>query len=68
MAKETKDTSETASAAATTDQPLLKYEVLVDSVKIGAVIAYRTAQVNLTKAQAEALNSAQPDTVRFLGI
>jgi hypothetical protein len=60
-------TTETASVSAAAE-PLLKYEVLVDSVKIGAVIAYRTAQVNLTKAQAEALNSAQPDTVKFLGI
>jgi hypothetical protein len=44
------------------------YEVLVPSVKIGAVIAYRTAQVRLTTAEAEALNAAQPETVRFLGL
>jgi hypothetical protein len=44
------------------------YEVLAATVKIGGVIAYRTARVNLTKTQADALNAAQPDTVRFLGI
>lgn len=44
------------------------YEVLVKSVQIGGVIAYRTARVQLTKEQADALNTAQPETVRFLGI
>jgi hypothetical protein len=44
------------------------YEVLVPSVKIGGAICYRTARVRLTKAAAEALNAAQPNTVRFLGI
>lgn len=49
-------------------EPTAVYEVLVESVKIGAVIAYRTARVNLTPSQAETLNSIQPDTVRFVGI
>ena len=44
------------------------YEVLVKSVKIGGVIAFRTARVNLTKEQADALNAAQPDTVKFIGV
>lgn len=44
------------------------YEVLCESVKIGGVIAYRTARVNLTTEQASALNTAQPGTVKFLGI
>ncbi len=48
--------------------PLAVYEVLANEVKIGGVIAYRTARVNLTKEQADALNAAQPDTVRFIGI
>lgn len=61
-----------AAATTTTGEdkkaPLAVYEVLVSEVKIGGVIAYRTARVNLTKDQAEALNAAQPDTVRFVGI
>lgn len=52
----------------TPEEPRSIYEVLCASVKIGAVIAYRGARVNLTKTQAEALNAAQPGTVRFLGI
>lgn len=62
MKKET--TTETESAAPAT----ALYEVLVPSVKIGGVIAYRTARVRLTKEQAAALNSNHPETVRFLGI
>lgn len=57
------DAPETSTAPA-----LAVYEVLCESVKIGGVIAYRTARVNLTQGQANALNSAQPNTVRFLGI
>lgn len=48
--------------------PLMKYEVLCEQVKVGEVIAYRTAQVNLTQAQAEALESVQPGSLKFLGI
>lgn len=44
------------------------YEVLVPTVKIGGVIAYKGARVNLTQEQADALNKAQTNTVRFLGI
>ncbi len=44
------------------------YEVRAKSVKIGGVIAYEHARVMLTQAQAEALNAAQADTVKFLGI
>lgn len=65
-----KDKTE-ANAAPPAEKPAEKlaiYEVLFPSVKIGAVIAYRTARVNLTKTQADALNAAQPGTVRFLGI
>jgi len=57
--------SDTDTAAA---PQLMSYEVMAEKVKIGKVIAYRTARVNLTNDQADALNSAQPDTVRFLGI
>lgn len=48
--------------------PLAVYEVLVNEVKLGGVIAYRSARVNLTKEQADALNAAQPNTVKFIGI
>ncbi len=61
MKKETIETTTTAPALAI-------YEVLCESVKIGGVIAYRTARVNLTQEQVDALNAAQPGTVRFLGI
>jgi len=45
------------------------YEVLVDGpIKVGGVLAYRTAQVKLTKTQADQLNAAQPGTVKFLGV
>lgn len=64
MAKKPTEDANTA----TPDAALAVYEVLVPSVKIGGVIAYRTARVNLTKEQADALNQNQPDTVRFLGI
>ncbi len=50
------------------ETPRLKYEVLCETLKVGAVIAYRTAQVNLTKAQADALEAAQPGSVKFLGV
>jgi hypothetical protein len=66
MSKQPTTTTETASVSAA--ETRLVYEVLADSVKIGGVIAFRTARVHLTKSQAETLNSAQPDTVRFLGI
>lgn len=52
----------------TTPATTLIYEVLVASVKIGGVIAYKTARVNLTKEQADALNAAQAGTVKLLGI
>jgi hypothetical protein len=61
MKKETTSTETTAPALAI-------YEVLCESVKIGGVIAYRTARVHLTQEQAAALNAAQAGTVRFLGI
>lgn len=63
MKKETA-TTETA----TTAPALAIYEVLCESVKIGGVVAYRTARVNLTQEQATALNAAQAGTVKFLGI
>ena len=47
---------------------LLRYRVLVRSVSIRSVTAYCGAEVNLTALQAEALNTAQPGTVEFLGI
>lgn len=47
---------------------LLRYRVRVPSVSLGSVTAYCGASVNLTAAQAEALNTAQPGTVEFLGI
>jgi hypothetical protein len=62
-----KDT-DTTDTTPTTAPALAIYEVLCESCKIGGVIAYRTARVNLTAEQATALNTAQPGTVKFLGI
>jgi len=64
---------ETSNAADGTPAPtappsLAVYEVLAPSIKLGGVIAYRSARVNLTKEQAEALNEAQAETVKFIGI
>ena len=67
MKKET-DTTPAAAPATPAAPALAIYEVLCESVKIGGVIAYRTGRVNLTQDQASALNTAQPGTVRFLGI
>jgi len=57
-----------AAETTTTATGLAVYEVTCESIKIGGVIAYRTARVNLSKDQADALNSNQPGTVRFVGI
>lgn len=69
MAKKqnTSDAADTPSPQSTAPA-LSVYEVLCKSIKVGGVIAYRSARVNLTKEQADALNSAQPGSVRFLGI
>lgn len=48
--------------------PSAIYEVTCHSVEIGHLICYRTHRLTLTQAQAEALNSAQPGTVKFIGI
>lgn len=67
-----KDKTDTAANAATpqADPPaLLKYEVLCEGpLKVGGVLAYRTARLNLTQAQADAINTAAPGSLRFLGI
>lgn len=62
------NTPEDTTPKAPKPEPKFEYEVLAHELKIGGVIAYRTARVKLTKAQADALNSAQPDSVKFLGI
>lgn len=53
---------------ATGEAPLLKYEVTAKMIKIGGCLCYRTARVNLTQEQADAINKAQPDSVKFLGV
>jgi hypothetical protein len=44
------------------------YEVTCHSVEIGELLCYRTHRLRLTKEQSAALNDAQPETVRFVGI
>jgi hypothetical protein len=71
MAKKITDSAAPDAAPATPESaPVLGvYEVLAPGpIKIGGVLAYQTAQVRLTSAQAEALNAAQADTVKFIGI
>lgn len=66
-----KDNTTAANAAAPAADPpaLLKYEVTCDGpLKVGGVLAYRSARLNLTREQADAINAAQPGSVRFLGI
>lgn len=58
-------------ADATAEAPstaLLVYEIIVSELRVSGVIAYQTARVNLTKAQAEAINDAQPGSLKFIGI
>lgn len=62
-------TTEVASAPAAAEEPRAFYEVLVDGpTKVGGVLAYKTARLSLTKAQADTINAAQPGTVQFLGV
>jgi hypothetical protein len=71
MAKKTTDSAAPDAASATPESaPVLGvYEVLATGpIKIGGVLAYKTAQVRLTTAQADALNAAQPGSVQFIGI
>lgn len=66
-----KDNTTAANAATPQADPpaLLKYEVTCDGpLKVGGVLAWRGARLNLTQAQADAINAAQPASVRFLGI
>jgi hypothetical protein len=63
------DTTDVSSAPAAAEEPRSFYEVLVDGpIKVGGVLAYRTAQVKLTKTQADQLNAEQAGTVKFLGV
>ena len=65
-----KTTNEDESAAgAAQESPRAVYEVLVDGpLKIGGVLAYKTARVNLTKEQADTINANEPGALRFLGV
>ncbi len=60
----------TDTTAAPADPPaLLIYEITTPGpLKIGSVLAYVGGQVRMTKEHADALNTAQPGSVRFLGI
>lgn len=49
-------------------EPKFEYEVLCRELKIRGVIAYRTARVKLTEAEADSLNKIQPGSLKFLGI
>lgn len=67
-----KKPSEETSAATTSprpaDEPTAIYEVICHSIEIDHLICYRTHRLPLTKAQADAINENQPDSVRFVGI
>lgn len=73
MKTNTKDTSETASAKAEKAEPVLKWRVTkvppeTGYIQAGKVRAYPTAVLNLTKTQADALNSQLPGCVTWLGV
>jgi len=63
-----KDKSDTDPSATASTDPQGIYEVTCHSVEIGELLCYRTHRLTLTLSQAEALNAAQPETVRFVGI
>jgi hypothetical protein len=68
--KTASDTTDVSSPnPAVAEEPRSFYEVTAEGpIKIGGVLAYRTAQVKLTKAQADALNAELPGSVKFLGV
>jgi hypothetical protein len=67
MKEDTKPPAATPASAPPASPAL--YEVTVPGpIKVGAVIASQGARLRLTPQQADALNTAQPGTVRFLGI
>ena len=61
-------TAPDAAPAAAATEPAATYEVICHSIEIGPLICYRTHRLPLTKAQADAINANQPDSVRFVGI
>ena len=64
-----KDKPDTTTTTAPAAPALLFYEVLADGpLKVGGALAFRTARLNLTKEQADALLTAVPGCIRFLGI
>jgi hypothetical protein len=44
------------------------YEVICHSIEIDHLICYRTHRLYLTRAQADAINNNQPESLRFVGI
>lgn len=69
MKKDTDTTATLPEPAAAVPPPTGIYEVLCEGpLKVGGVLAYRTARLNLTQPQADALLAAQPECIRFLGI
>lgn len=62
MKKPTEDANTTQA-----DAPAI-YEVICHSIEIDHLICYRTHRLYLTKAQADAINNNQPESLRFVGI
>jgi hypothetical protein len=58
----------TDDANTTTADSTAIYEVICHSIEIDHLICYRTHRLRLTKAQADAINENQPDSVRFVGV
>jgi hypothetical protein len=65
--KKMKETPTTEEPAATPELAAL-YEVTCHAIELDHLICYRTHRLTLTKAQADAINANQPDSVRFVGI
>lgn len=67
-AKIIKEMAKNTDKPAAKEEPLMSYEVTAAEIKIGAVIAYRTARVKLTKSKADALLDAMPGSLKLLGL
>ncbi|MCU0751422.1 MAG: hypothetical protein MUF86_11370 [Akkermansiaceae bacterium] len=67
MKKPTEETSSDGHRPPLQDAPAI-YEVICHSIEIDHLICYRTHRLYLTKAQADAINNNQPESLRFVGI
>jgi hypothetical protein len=69
MAKSTPPTEKAAPAAAEAPGPILVFQLLAKGpIKVGGVIAYQGARLNLTQAKADTVNAAFPGALKLIGV